>query len=108
MTTTADFIREMRALCEKATPPPWSIGRTDLESGQTSCSVGVFDFLGGKSRFNAAFIAAARIALPEALDRLEKLERVRVAAKFTVENSLLYRIAGGLELEKALREAEEE
>ena len=88
MTTTADFIREMRALCEKVTPEPWNIhapfgggdGISIMVAGNPRPKEIAFLQLGfdahvdEEQRKNAIFITVARTALPEALDRLEKLE----------------------------------
>lgn len=43
--------------------------------------------------------------IPIILSEIEALRKVAESARHTVEHSLLYRIAGGLELSKALSDA---
>jgi hypothetical protein len=70
----------LRALCEKATKPPWMEGT----AGQT----GVVHYDGDDVTHvatchpdNAAFIAASRTALPRLLDELESARRERDEAR---------------------------
>lgn len=82
-------IAQLRALLAKATPGLWSLGKpyTDDEgyrefplfasvNGTTVCPVAVclpFPHVSGMQEANAAFIMAARAALPALLDELERL-----------------------------------
>jgi hypothetical protein len=86
---TPERIAELRELCEMATPGPWSFECLDAGDDEDDASGGCWqvpeplvtpssdgDYLNGR---NAWFIAAARTALPEALDEIERL-RAEVAA----------------------------
>jgi len=86
---TADEVRALLALAEKATPGPWEkhgpneyhrcavVAETDDGFG---AHVALCDKVPSSDRYyeaNAAFIAAAREALPAALDALDAAERER-------------------------------
>jgi predicted phage gp36 major capsid-like protein len=79
---TPERIAKLRALCEAATPGPWE--RLDLDGAPTP-RVGYRIVSGGiershiaaESRKDAALIAAARSALPEALAEIERLTKER-------------------------------
>jgi hypothetical protein len=84
MTTTADFIREMRTLCERATPGPWNSELVPNSLSETLYMVHSFVEAGhdtvcgsykGHDHPDMQFIAAARTALPELLDMVEALEK---------------------------------
>jgi len=89
---TNDRIKELRALCEAATPGPWVVTRHNWECGSINWLAAndrdvdgnfyahIQDGAGGdpgernpRAKQDAAFIAAARTALPEALDEVERL-----------------------------------
>lgn len=80
---TPEEIRRLRALCEAATRGPWVVERSDDGAGlwcvchpETVCySTTVANFFEGDKE-NADFIAAARSALPTALDEIERLALV--------------------------------
>lgn len=104
MTTTADFIRKMRELCEKVTPGPWGIGshlRYSINANERHVAmVSCFEQQSGdraENKANAVFIVSARTALPEALDRLEASEKeIRRAVKALIAEedvSKIYRTA---------------
>lgn len=77
---------ELRAICEKATAGPWDdlelVGENGLRaahplndgSGKTFQSAIVYCY-GGNSKSNLLFCAAARTALPAALDALDAMEQ---------------------------------
>lgn len=85
--------KRLRELCDKATPGPWRKVVCNKEDGW-SCVMGEHEAVtdgvqtGEMNGDNADFIAAARNALPELLDeverlraRVERLEKVREAAE---------------------------
>lgn len=84
MTTTTDFIREMRELCGKATPGPYMLPLHEDTVVAKNCQ-SIAEFYGPNRGSNRLFFNAARTALPDALDRLELLEKVRVAAAWRSE-----------------------
>ena len=74
-------IASLRALCAAATPGPWN-DRRHADGGDvfgccahvdTPSTQGGRSLLEGLTRADAAFIAAARTALPAALDEIERL-----------------------------------
>ena len=71
---TADEIAKLRELCANATPGPWGCGFSNrgriMSSNEEICSVWSSE---ETHDANAAFIAAARKALPAALDEIERL-----------------------------------
>lgn len=85
----------LRQLCEKATPGPWKLRATPgailglpgpYVVEECSAVRPLMRILGypkerSEQAANAAFIAAAREALPELLGRVEALEKVARAAK---------------------------
>lgn len=115
MTTTTDFIREMLELCEKATPGPWKhwpmlSGSENHRGYKVAADTHVAEVFpldqdGVEGGHNAAFIAAARTVLPEALDRLERLEKVAEAGQRVVLDRTQFCDWDFDELDKALREA---
>jgi hypothetical protein len=77
MTTAPLDLAALRRLCEEATEGPWFVaeepthgGLSVVEDGRTA---GLFPIACEASE--AAFIAAARTALPALLDRVERAER---------------------------------
>lgn len=86
-------IAELRALCAAATPGPWEVdgdgrdicGFTDrlgAANGQSPYEITENNgFMRNDMAADAAFIAAARTALPEAIDEIERLRAalVRIA-----------------------------
>lgn len=76
---------ELRRLCEAATPGPWTLDPCDGEFGfvrsgivwtaqNDSAAFSGTDFIQAKTEEDAAFIAAARAAVPALLDALEAAE----------------------------------
>ena len=73
-------IKQLRELCEKATPGPWEqckddpwcvwVMNGDKDGFNLLAECGWID-----NDWNAAFIAAARTAVPELLDEVERLRR---------------------------------
>lgn len=87
---TADEIARLRALCEKATPGPWRTGNAsadDFWHGKGSILHDEKVLFVGNVNFDlaadAAFIAAARTALPSALDEIERLRSAQAKAMCT-------------------------
>lgn len=82
-------IDQLRALLVKTTPGPWSLGKPYVDdegyresplfasvNGTTVCPVAVclpFPHVSGMQEANAAFVMAARTALPALLDEVERL-----------------------------------
>ncbi len=100
--TPAEIAR-LRALCEKATPGPWTRGAGDHWSRQIRAANGTdIAWIGGipLPEPDAAFIAEARTALPAALDEIERLRDMCEAAR-TLEaecNSLAEKLEAAREL----------
>jgi hypothetical protein len=106
---TPERIAELWALCDAATPGPWTFECLDAGSDEDDASGGCWqvpeplvtassegDYLNGR---NAWFIAAARTALPEALDEIERLRadlRDAVSAR-EVEHEVMLVQAGRLQ-----------
>ena len=79
-------IAELRELCEKATPGPWRwsfvIGPSGHRTPRLANSAllqgqglrGIFRAYPAPGDADAALVAAARTALPEALDEIERLQ----------------------------------
>jgi hypothetical protein len=69
----ADYWKQVRDVCDKATRGPWS----DEEYPDIISSDGCWSVLNSEMGFvlanDAAFIALARTALPEALDEIDSL-----------------------------------
>lgn len=110
---------ELRALCEAATPGPWEShalgggkghgshysvrrddGISDADSHVAVCKRGNHD-----NARNAAFIAAARTAIPELLDALEAAENERRGVGTAEARSIAKKVRDAA-LEEAAREAE--
>ena len=72
-TNAADTITHLRELLSKATPGPWCIEEDGFHIVNTACEH-VCGEMSGASDVDALLIVAAVNALPELLDRLEKLE----------------------------------
>jgi len=70
---TDDRIKQLRALCEAATDGPWDSARDGVWRWYGDNSECVAGHLTNPMAPDAAFIAAARTALPEALDDVERL-----------------------------------
>jgi hypothetical protein len=82
-------IDQLRALLVKTTPGPWSLGKPYVDdegyrefplfasvNGTTVCPAAVclpFPHVSGMQEANAAFVMAARTALPALLDEVERL-----------------------------------
>lgn len=82
--------KALRALCEAATPGPWSVDHyeeTDdwclRADNATIPGNSIADAGGFSYKPDAAFIAAARTAIPELLD---EVERLRAALERIVKN----------------------
>lgn len=79
---TNERLAELRALCERATPGPWSFERIAHDDGYFSYEYnanGAFVAFyerdhdsPTKAKFNSDFVSAARTALPELIEELEK------------------------------------
>ena len=68
-------IEELRAMCDTATPGPWIRERWSIDT------VNERVVATANMQLDAAFIAAARTALPELLDEVERLETEAEEAK---------------------------
>lgn len=106
-------IAELRGLCEAATPGPWShmydaneVVRWWDDYGNTPVADVEFERARTEAEgvANAAFIAAARTALPEALDALEAVTRERDGA--LIRSNAYYARAKGAEADRDRLEAE--
>lgn len=78
---TPERIKELRTICDAATPGPWSVSFGEDEIGSMVYGLEeVEEFTSRDSldfqQVNAdwSFIAASRTALPEALDEIERLQ----------------------------------
>jgi hypothetical protein len=82
---TPDRLKELRALCDAAQPGPWRYsgdkdGRIDTGPPDITDWEDGYVIYGVDRDEDARFIVAARTALPEALDEIERLrEALRVA-----------------------------
>lgn len=85
---TDDEIKRLRALCDAATPDPWTVVSSKPPNvqylhapgmGINPCVAKLHDCANGVD--NAAFITAARAAFPALLDECERLRMVYEAAK---------------------------
>ena len=75
---TPERIAELRALCDAATPGPWVIEDClGFTASIVRTGPGVADFMQARTVEDNRFVAAARTALPEALDALEAERRLR-------------------------------
>lgn len=83
---TKTRIQRLRTLCANATRAPWttwnSTANVGVRSEEDNCRIyyeklekGCLPETHDRQRADATFIAEARTALPEALDRIEELER---------------------------------
>lgn len=88
-------IKELRKLCEEATPGPWL--QKDMPEGYFTCIGPDFSkphiakvrnyvhphgfITDGNSHADADFISAARTALPMLLDEVERLQKISKAAQ---------------------------
>jgi hypothetical protein len=71
---THEQLQILRALCEKATPGPWEYHKSESGDGVLCPRGGYVVEVGhGTTNNDAAFIAAARDALPALLDEVERL-----------------------------------
>lgn len=86
---TPGRIAELRALAAAATPGPWGIYVDGLSVMARGNLVTDLHQRGPLAKDDAAFIAAARSALPEALDHIEQLRGIN--------GDLGRGVAGGLE-----------
>jgi hypothetical protein len=75
---TPERIAELRALAEQATPGPWQAihGEGDKQGWISAPDATVCDMWTPNA--TADFIAAARTALPEALDAIERVRALQV------------------------------
>lgn len=94
---TPERIEELRRLCDAATPGPWIVQESAFNRGTMEIRCTSPDVRGGtlyvaQTRWmdtnskDAPFIAAARTALPEALDTIEALRADLAAAHAAIEN----------------------
>lgn len=94
--TNADFSKRARAVCDAATEGPWQTDAAwdaNVEASvvfSESLPVAHARYLGGTTfaKRNADFIALARTALPEALDRLADADK-KIADLATEYNDLV-------------------
>lgn len=84
---TPERVAETKALCEAATPGPWLRSNeyrrlvfADTKDGSGWFTVAEIPSL--KADANAAFIAAARTALPDALDEITRLQDLLQQSEF--------------------------
>ena len=72
-------IKRLRELCEKATPGPWTVIGEDSWNvkgfPQVEMNTPDVHYFPVHNDADAQFIAAARTALPEALDEIERLRK---------------------------------
>ncbi len=83
---TPERIAELRALAEQATPGPWRFsGTSDLtpKGWISTPQDDICDLTGAGAPHDAAFIAAARTALPEALDAIERVRKLCETESYT-------------------------
>jgi hypothetical protein len=81
---TPERIKELRALCEKATNGPWTVQpRGNSEGSMGFDLVQVEDGLRGQfaNWTDAEFIAASRTALPALLDEVERYHKLLDACR---------------------------
>jgi hypothetical protein len=72
MEINKEWIAEQRAVCEAATPGPWEVLKFGRYEDHDECQIDLPDDDIELAKYeNAEFIAAARTALPAALDALE-------------------------------------
>jgi hypothetical protein len=78
MTLTTEKIKAWRELASRATPGPWTANRRQCETGYVEgkdLNGGIIECSrGSDSKPNAEFIAAARTAVPELCDEVERLQ----------------------------------
>lgn len=108
-------IQYLRELCEKATKGPWELvfgHNTSVAYGLHGADgkpVIVFRGIGtpksGRGQNNIRLIAATREALPELLDRVEKLEKVAEAGQRVVLDRTQFCDWDFDELDRALHDA---
>lgn len=67
---TEERLQALRALCDAATSEPWDAGNRWVSAGGVPLTE--VRPLSGMGKHNAAFIAEARTALPEALKEIER------------------------------------
>lgn len=93
----SDAISKLRALCEAATPGPWTTLEDEYEEGVVRDSAGhdiiAETMLSGGSHDDARFIAAARTALPLLLEVAEAASELCVFCS----NDNLWRTKNALE-----------
>ena len=71
---TSEWIEKMRNACDAATPGPWESKHYGRYEDHDECCIALTDDSIEPSKYaNADFIAAARTALPAALDEIERL-----------------------------------
>lgn len=74
MEITKEWIDQQRAVCNAATPGPWESKHYGRYEDHDECCIALTDDSIEPSKYaNADFIAAARTALPAALDEIERL-----------------------------------
>lgn len=84
-TTTDDafagYLDELERLCNAATPGPWTLDEADWQitgpDGELICDIA--DVAADLARADAAFIAAARLALPRLIAKVRELFEDRCA-----------------------------
>lgn len=97
MSLTPQDIKRLKELCEKAWPAPWTAKQAEYIDGSGFAGFwkiwdadNEHDISECPTKGNAEFIAAARIALPALIERVEKLERVAEASRNYVYTSVVY------------------
>lgn len=105
---TKDELQTLRGLCERAVSGPWhtqpdGAGMTEVYSDKLQRDGLDIGVAGDLREHDAAFIAAARTALPALIDRVEELERERDEARNRVLRPLTER-----EVQAALHEGRAE
>lgn len=91
MEIAKEWIDQQRALCNAATPSPWESKHYGRYEDHDECCIALPDDSIEPSKYeNADFIAAARTALPAALDALEasmarEAEKDAIIARVTAE-----------------------
>lgn len=113
---TTEQIAELRRLCEAATPGPWVRSKYgfNILTHDSELSTCTQRYTGDKKPTeeemavmvaNAAFIAAARTALPALLDEVERMQRERREDIALMEETLQAEKIGIARIEKAEAEA---
>ena len=87
MEINQEWIAQQRALCNAATPGPWESKHYGRYEDHDECCIALPDDSIEPSKYeNADFIAAARTALPAALDEIERLAADNAALRSRVDS----------------------